>query len=66
MNTAQVINLLFVLADSCDAAVREMPSTVCDEQRLTLTGLARAFQLTGDRLKREAAERERKLIGEPA
>lgn len=58
---APVTHLCFVLADALDSVVDEMPSSVCSEQRLTLTGLARAFEIAGERLKSEEAERERKL-----
>jgi hypothetical protein len=61
MNTAELVHACFVMADSCDAVCDELPS-VAEQQRLTLSALSRAFQLTGDRLKREAAEREAKLM----
>lgn len=54
-------HLCFVLADALDSTCDEMPELVCKEQRLVLTGLARAFQLAGEQLKAEQAELERKL-----
>jgi hypothetical protein len=58
---APLTHLCFVMADALDRTCDEMPETVCKEQRLVLTGLARAFQIAGDQLKAEQAERERKL-----
>lgn len=61
MNTAQVIHMLFVAADSLDQTVDELPS-IADDARITLSGLARALQLAAEKLKAEEAEREARLV----
>lgn len=57
MTFPALIHGLLVFADSLDATTDELPA-VCEQQRLTLSALARAAELTAKRLQREQAERE--------
>ena len=56
------IHFALAFADALDATTDEMPS-IADDARITLSALARACQLTAERLKAEEADRERKLMG---
>lgn len=60
---APIVHALFVAADKLDEVVDEMPQSVCTDQRVTLSALARACQLTAEQLKAEEAQRERKVVG---
>lgn len=62
MTVAPIIHALLVGADQLDKVVDEMPEAVCGEQRLLLTALARAAQLTADKLQSEERDRERRLL----
>jgi hypothetical protein len=54
---APIIHALFVAADQLDRVVDEMPEPICGEQRVMLTALARAAQLTAEELKKQESAR---------
>ena len=62
MSHAALIHALFVAGDQLDRVVDELPS-VAEQSAITISALARACQLTAERLKSEEQERERKLMG---
>lgn len=62
MTPAQTIHALFVAADQLELVADELPG-VAEPQAILLTALARAAQLTAEKLKGEATERERKVYG---
>lgn len=63
MSLAPLVHALFVLGDQLDRTCDEMPEPICKDQRVTLSALARACQLTAEQLKAEEAQRERKVVG---
>jgi hypothetical protein len=60
---APIVHALLVGADALDSVVDELPDTVCKDQRLLLSALARAASITADRLQKEEREREDRFYG---
>jgi predicted XRE-type DNA-binding protein len=63
---APIVHALLVGADALDSVVDELPDTVCKDQRLLLSALARAASITADRLQKEERERENRFYGPSA
>ena len=57
-----IIHALLAGADALDQVCDELPEPVCQDQRLLVAALARACQITAEKLKKTEAERERALM----